>query len=49
MKVKNSHSVVFNNAESLLALYVSHGALDSGKTKMKLVKEEALNIRSPFR
>ena len=34
---------------TLLALSVSHGALDSGKTKMELVKEEALNICSPFK
>ena len=35
---------VFNNVDTLLALSVSHGALDSSKTKMELVKEEALNI-----
>ena len=45
----NSHSSVFNNADTLLALSVSHSALDSGKTKMELVKEEALNICSPFK
>ena len=45
----NSHSGVFNNADTLLALSVSHSALDSGKTKMELVKEEALNICSPFK
>ena len=38
---------VFNNVETLLALSVSYGALDSGKTKVELVKEEALNI-CPF-
>ena len=35
------------NVETLLVLSVSYGALDSGKTKMELVKEEALNI-CPF-
>ena len=49
VKVMNSHSGVFNNVDTLLALSVSHGALDSGKTKMELVKEEALNICSPFK
>ena len=44
----NSHSSVFNNADTLLALSVSHSALDSGKTK-ELLKEEALNICSPFK
>ena len=49
LKVMNSHSGVFNNADTLLSLSVSHSALDSGKTKMELVKEEALNICSPFK
>ena len=46
VKVMNSHSGVFNNVDNLLVLSVSHGALDSGKTKMELVKDEALNICS---
>ena len=33
-KVMNSHSGVLNNVDTLLALSGSHGALDSGKTKM---------------
>ena len=45
----NSHSGVFNNVDTLLALPVLHSALDSGKTKMELVKEEALNIFNPFK
>ena len=45
----NSHSGVFNNVDTLLALSVSHSALDSSKTKMDLVKEEACNICSPFK
>ena len=50
VKVMNSHSGVFNNVDNLLALSVSHSALDSGKTKMELVKqEEALSIFSPFK
>ena len=34
VKVINSHSGVFNNVDTLLGLSVSHGALDSGKTKI---------------
>ena len=49
VNVMNSHSGVFNHLETLLALSVSLSALDSGKTKMDLVKEEALNICSPFK
>ena len=36
-KVINRHSGVFNNVDTLLALSVTHSALDSGKTKMDLV------------
>ena len=36
VKVMNNHSGAFNNVGTLLALSVSHGALDSGKTKMEL-------------
>ena len=43
VKVMNSHSGVFNDFDTLLSLSVSHGALDSSKTNMELVKEEALN------
>ena len=49
VKVMNSHSGVFNNVDTLLALSISDSALDSGKTKMKLVKQEALNICSSFK
>ena len=49
VKVMNSHSGVFNNVDTMLALSVSHGALDSAKTKMELMKEEALSICSPFK
>ena len=49
VKVMNSHSGVFNNVDTLLALSVSHSALDSSKTKLDLVKEEACNICSPFK
>ena len=45
----NGHSVVFNNVDILLALSVSNGALNSGKTKMEQVKGEALNICGLFR
>ena len=49
VKVINSQSVVFNNVDTLLALSVSHGVLDSPKTEMELVLQEALNICSPFK
>ena len=45
----NSYSGVFNNNETLLVLLVLHGAPDSDKSKMVLVKEEAVNICSPFK
>ena len=45
----NNHSGVFNNVDTSLASSVPHGALDSGKTKMKLVKEERLNICSSIK
>ena len=48
VKVLNSHSGVFNNVDTLFALSVWHGPLDSGKSKMELVKEEALNICGIF-
>ena len=47
IKTSGRHGV-FNNVDTLLALSVSHGALDSSKTKMELVKEEALNIYIHF-
>ena len=37
LKVMNIHSGVFNNVDTLLALLVSHGAFDFGKSKMELV------------
>ena len=49
VKVMNSHSGVFNNVDTLLALSVSHSALDSSKIKLELVKKEALNICSTFK
>ena len=49
VKGMNGHSGVFNNAGTLLALSVSHGALDSGKIKMELVKKEAHITGSPFK
>ena len=48
VKVLNSHSGRFNNVDTLLALSLSSGALDSVKTRMEQVKEEALNICSLF-
>ena len=34
---------------TLLALLVSHGALNYGKIEKELIKEEALNICRPFK
>ena len=48
VKVMNRHSGVFNRVAILLASSVSHSALDSGKTKKELVKEDALNICCTF-
>lgn len=46
----NSPSGIFTNVDTLtLALSVSHDALDSGKTKMELVKKEASKICCPFK
>ena len=44
----NRHSGVFNKVATLLASSVSHSALDSGKAKKELVKEDALNTCSTF-
>ena len=41
VKIMNSHSGVFNNIDTLLALSISHGALDSSKTKMELGKDQS--------
>ena len=49
VNVMNSQPDVFNNVDTLLALSSSHSALDSGKTKIELVNEEALNICSPLK
>ena len=49
VKVMNNHTGVFNIADTSLASSVPQGALDSGKTKMKLVKEEGLNICSSIK
>ena len=49
VKVMNSHSDIFNNIDTFLALWVSPGAPDSGKTKLGLVKEEPLSICSSFK
>ena len=49
VEVVNSHSGVFNNIDTLLPLSVSHGAFDSRKTKIDLVKEKALKICSAFK
>ena len=49
VKMMNSHFCVFNNVDTLLALSVPHAALDSGKAKIELVKEEVLNIHCSFK
>ena len=47
MKVIKNVAGVFNNVDTLLALSISHGSLDSGKNKM--VNEEALINCCPLR
>ena len=38
------HSKVFSSVDTILAISVSHTALDSNKTKGELVQNEAINI-----
>ena len=49
VKVINSHSGIFNNANTVLAFSVSDGAFDFGKTKVELVKEEAFKLSTQFK
>ena len=45
----NNNPGVFNSIETILAISVSHNALDTNKTKGELVQREALNICSAYR
>ena len=40
----SKHSKVFSSIDTILAISVSHNALDSNKTKGELVQNKALNI-----
>ena len=43
------HSKVFSSVDTILAISVSHSALDSNKTKGELVQNEAINIYTSFK
>ena len=43
------HSKVFSSIDTILAISVSHNALDSNKTKGELVQNEAINICTSFK
>ena len=45
----NNNPGVFNSIDTILAISVSHNALDTNKTKAELVQREALNICSAYR
>ena len=45
----NNNPGVFNSIDTILAISVSHNALDTNKTKEELVQREALNICSAYR
>ena len=45
----NNNPGVFNSIDTILAISVSHNALDTNKTKGKLVQRETLNICSAYR
>ena len=45
----NKHSEVFSSIDTILAISVSHNALDSNKTKGELVQNEAINICTSFK
>ena len=45
----NNNPGVFNSIDTILAISVSHNALDTNKTKGELVQREASNICSTYR
>ena len=45
----SKHSKVFSSIDARLAISVSHNALDSNKTKVELVQNEAINICTSFK
>ena len=45
----DKHSKVFSNVDTILAISVSHSALDSNKTKGGLVQNKAINICTSFK
>ena len=44
----SKHSKVFSSIDTILAISVSHNALDSNKTKGELVQNEAINISTSY-
>ena len=45
----SKHSKVFSSIDTILAISVSHNALDSNKTRGELVQNEAIIIRTSFK
>ena len=45
----SKHSKVFSSIDAMLAISVSHNALNSNKTKGELVLNEAINICTSFK
>ena len=45
----NNNPGVFNSIDTVLAISVSHNALDTNKTKAELVQREALNVCSAYK
>ena len=45
----SKHSKLFSSIDRILAIPVSHNALDSNKTKGKLVQNEAINTSTSFK
>ena len=43
------HSKVFSSVDTILAISVSHSALDNNKTKEELLQNEAINISTSFK
>ena len=49
MSLISKHSKVFSTIDAILAISVSHNALDSKKRKGELVQNEAINICTSFK
>ena len=49
ISLTSKHSKVFSGIDTILAISVSHNALDSNNTKGELVQNEAINICPSFK